>query len=150
MIRGSKYDTVFSATNISLFMLLSKSLSGYILRSEIAIRWNNEVISQFDLPRGHHLIFRLLNELQGSYSCSHDLSDAKHVLFQKYNYLQLWQRWWCGKISHSKKKSTSEHLFWCFRLSQIEDSIEYPSSQRHTLPNQEYIHSNSEVIILNN
>ena len=22
---------------------------------------------------------------------------------------------------HSKKKSTSEHLFWCFRLSQIED-----------------------------
>ena len=25
-----------------------------------------------------------------------------------------------------------------------------PSSQRHTLPNQEYIHSNSEVIILNN
>ena len=26
---------------------------------------------------------------------------------------------------HSKKKSTSEHLFWCFRLSQIEDSIEY-------------------------
>ena len=26
---------------------------------------------------------------------------------------------------HSKKKSTSEHLFWCFRLSQIEASIEY-------------------------
>ena len=26
---------------------------------------------------------------------------------------------------HSKKKSTSEHLFWCFRLSQIEDSIQY-------------------------
>ena len=24
-----------------------------------------------------------------------------------------------------RKKSTSEHLFWCFRLSQIEDSIEY-------------------------
>ena len=27
--------------------------------------------------------------------------------------------------THSKKKSTSEHLFWCFRLSQIEDSIQY-------------------------
>ena len=26
---------------------------------------------------------------------------------------------------HSKKKSTSEHLFWFFRLSQIEDSIQY-------------------------
>ena len=26
---------------------------------------------------------------------------------------------------HSKKKSTSEHLFWCFGWSQIEDSIEY-------------------------
>ena len=26
---------------------------------------------------------------------------------------------------HSKKKSTSEHLFWCFRLSQIEDSVQY-------------------------
>ena len=26
---------------------------------------------------------------------------------------------------HSKKKSTFEHLFWCFRLSQIEDSIQY-------------------------
>ena len=26
---------------------------------------------------------------------------------------------------HSKKKSTSEHLFWCFRLSQIENSIQY-------------------------
>ena len=26
---------------------------------------------------------------------------------------------------HSKKKNTSEHLFWCFRLSQIEDSIQY-------------------------
>ena len=26
---------------------------------------------------------------------------------------------------HSKKKNTSEHLFWCFRLSQIEDSIYY-------------------------
>ena len=25
---------------------------------------------------------------------------------------------------HSKKKSTSEHLFWCFRLSQMEDSIQ--------------------------
>ena len=29
------------------------------------------------------------------------------------------------EIIHSKKKSVSEHLFWCFRLSQIEDSIEY-------------------------
>ena len=26
---------------------------------------------------------------------------------------------------HSKKKSTSEQLFWCFRLSQIEDCIQY-------------------------
>ena len=26
---------------------------------------------------------------------------------------------------HSKKKNTSEHLFWCFRLLQIEDSIQY-------------------------
>ena len=26
---------------------------------------------------------------------------------------------------HFKKKSTSEHLFWCFRLSQIEDLIQY-------------------------
>ena len=26
---------------------------------------------------------------------------------------------------HSKKKGTSEHLFWCFRLSQIEDSFQY-------------------------
>ena len=26
---------------------------------------------------------------------------------------------------HSKKKSTSEHLFWCSRLSQKEDSIQY-------------------------
>ena len=26
---------------------------------------------------------------------------------------------------HSKKKSTSEHHFWCFRLSQIENSIQY-------------------------
>ena len=26
---------------------------------------------------------------------------------------------------HSKKKSTSEHLFWCSRLSQIEDSFQY-------------------------
>ena len=26
---------------------------------------------------------------------------------------------------HPKKKSTSKHLFWCFRLSQIEDSIQY-------------------------
>ena len=24
-----------------------------------------------------------------------------------------------------RTKSTSEHLFWCFRLSQIEDSIQY-------------------------
>ena len=30
-----------------------------------------------------------------------------------------------GTDLHSKKKSTSEHLFWCFRLSQIEDSIQY-------------------------
>ena len=28
-------------------------------------------------------------------------------------------------LVHSKKKSTSEHLFWCFRLSQIEYSIQY-------------------------
>ena len=28
-------------------------------------------------------------------------------------------------LLHSKKKSTSEHLFWCSRLSQIEDSIQY-------------------------
>ena len=27
--------------------------------------------------------------------------------------------------AYSKKKSTSEHLFWCFRLAQIEDSIQY-------------------------
>ena len=26
---------------------------------------------------------------------------------------------------HSMKKSTSEHLFWCFRWSQIDDSIQY-------------------------
>ena len=26
---------------------------------------------------------------------------------------------------HSKKKSTSKHLLWCFRLSQIENSIQY-------------------------
>ena len=30
-----------------------------------------------------------------------------------------------GCLLHSEKKSTSEHLFWCFRLSQIEDSIQY-------------------------
>ena len=28
-------------------------------------------------------------------------------------------------VLHSKKKSTSEHFFWCFSLSQIEDSIQY-------------------------
>ena len=26
---------------------------------------------------------------------------------------------------HSKKKSTSEHPFWCSRLSQVEDSVQY-------------------------
>ena len=31
----------------------------------------------------------------------------------------------CFDATHSKKKSTSEHLFWCFSLSQIEDSIQY-------------------------
>ena len=30
----------------------------------------------------------------------------------------------CDK-PHSQKKSTSEHLFWCFRMSQIEYSIQY-------------------------
>ena len=34
-----------------------------------------------------------------------------------------------SKRIHSKKKSTSEHLFWCFRLSQIEDSIRYLEGQ---------------------
>ena len=29
------------------------------------------------------------------------------------------------RVLLSKKKSTSEHLFWCSRLSQIEDSIQY-------------------------
>ena len=33
---------------------------------------------------------------------------------------------------HSKKKSTSEHLFWCFRLSQIEDSIQYLEGSNST------------------
>ena len=28
-------------------------------------------------------------------------------------------------VTHSKKKSTSERLFWCFRLSQIEHFIQY-------------------------
>ena len=28
-------------------------------------------------------------------------------------------------LLHFKKNSTSEHPFWCFRLSQIEDSIKY-------------------------
>ena len=28
-------------------------------------------------------------------------------------------------VIHSKKKSTSEYLFWCVRLSQIKDSIQY-------------------------
>ena len=31
---------------------------------------------------------------------------------------------------HSKKKSTLEHLFWCFRLSQIEDSTQLPGSHK--------------------
>ena len=30
----------------------------------------------------------------------------------------------CPKGPHSKKKNTSKHLFWCFRLSQIENSIQ--------------------------
>ena len=33
---------------------------------------------------------------------------------------------------HSKKKSTSEYLFWCFRLSQIEDSIQYMEGPNST------------------
>ena len=33
---------------------------------------------------------------------------------------------------HSEKKSTSEHLFWCFRLSQIEVSIEYQEGPNST------------------
>ena len=37
----------------------------------------------------------------------------------------LFYTWCTNQIIHSKKKSTSEHLFWCFRLSQIEDSIQY-------------------------
>ena len=36
----------------------------------------------------------------------------------------LRHRFFCLTV-HSKKKSTSEHLFWCFRLSQIEDSIQF-------------------------
>ena len=32
----------------------------------------------------------------------------------------------CGlQVTHSKKKSAFKHLFWCFRLSQIENSILY-------------------------
>ena len=32
---------------------------------------------------------------------------------------------WSQQNTTPKEKSTSEHLFWCFRLSQIEDSIQY-------------------------
>ena len=37
---------------------------------------------------------------------------------------------------HSKKKSTSEHLFWCLRLSQIEDSIQYLEGPNSTWKDQ--------------
>ena len=37
-----------------------------------------------------------------------------------------------AKKLHSKKKSTSEHLFWSFRLSQIEDSIQYQAGPNST------------------
>ena len=52
-------------------------------------------------------------------------------LFQVSFNMHLMERQWCFRSPsqqlsvHSKKKSTSEHLFWCIRLSQIEDSIEY-------------------------
>ena len=36
------------------------------------------------------------------------------------------------KVVQSKKKSISEDLFWCFRLSQIEDSIEYQEGPNST------------------
>ena len=36
------------------------------------------------------------------------------------------------KRMHSKKKGTSEHLFLWFRLSKIEDSIQYPGGSNST------------------
>ena len=47
-----------------------------------------------------------------------------HVLFCMVLCSHLYVCWPLTHI-HSKKKSTSEHLIWCFRLSQIEDSIQY-------------------------
>ena len=38
---------------------------------------------------------------------------------------------------HSKKKSTSEHLFWCFRLSGPQDSYDGPSKYYLVLPGTE-------------
>ena len=43
-----------------------------------------------------------------------------------------------GILLHSKKKGTSEHLFWCFRLSQIEDSIQYLEGPNLIISGTEY------------
>ena len=41
--------------------------------------------------------------------------------------------------SHSKKKSAPQHLLWCFRLSQIEDSIQYLEGPNSTLKDHDRI-----------
>ena len=63
-----------------------------------------------------------------------NIADATIGIFLKVDtpFIDLWffsglvlSRALLGVRLHSKKKSTSKHLFWCFRLSQIENSIEY-------------------------
>ena len=69
--------------------------------------------------------------------CTNEAADDLTLLLESKVFLETHEIWSdCNLILgvcrhclyfaiHSKKKSTSEHLFWCFRLSQIEDSIHY-------------------------
>ena len=49
---------------------------------------------------------------------------------------------------HSKKKSTSEHLFWCFRMSQIEDSIQYLEGPNSAWKDHDRVQMDSSIIHL--
>ena len=49
------------------------------------------------------------------------LLRCSSLLFEKCSLQIAWRQ----RRHTLGKKSTSEHLFWCFRLSQIEDSIQY-------------------------
>ena len=98
----SAYFNIYWHMLVHQFILLNRSL--YLCMS-----WHKPT----HLSKCHEIVETLGSQQVETYKTGH-LKRLLHTPTQRHS-----------DDTHSKKKSTSGHLFWCSRLSQIEDCIQY-------------------------